>query len=507
MNRRDRNKQKKKKARQERLRQEKHLRQSQPREDDEDDWDDEDFGDPDDLHSFGPSSFEMERSLRNMERAMAERGLETDADVQQFMEEYNRDPDAYRGSGAGPADLKEAAQELAYDAMEEPDSDESLQLAREALRLDPECVDALATVAQITARSADELITRLEEAVETGARALGTAFFAEEQGRFWGIVVTRPYMRTRAALADLQRTTGRLTEAIGHFEALLELNPNDNQGNRDPLLGCYLAAGNLEGAKRLLDEYGAAGLAVFAWGEVLEQFLRGDLEEAAATLAEARQQNRHVEAFLTGARPVPRETEPFYQPGRESEAIRAADFLLPAWQRHPDALAWLKSANPPTAPIPRGRPKRSSSTEPVDEDLAAGLTQGPLDNFFLSKPARKWLDQLLAGEDSYPIVKALDPVLDVPADLVLKTSVCCEMLVAAELVAAGLGRPSHHLPPRAARWLLDLDVVFSPGVIGLAAKAVKRVGEFSELRSFWDTVGEGQDWLRGVEDLHSRLHG
>ena len=77
-------------------------------------------------------------------------------------------------------------------------------------------------------------------------------------------------MRTRAHLAELLRQTGRPAEAIGHFEALLELNPNDNQGNRDPLLGCYLAAGNLEGARRLLEDYREAGLAVFAWGRVLD---------------------------------------------------------------------------------------------------------------------------------------------------------------------------------------------------------------------------------------------
>ncbi len=138
------------------------------------------------------------------------------------------------------------------------------------------------------------------------------------------------------------RQNARLAEAIGHFEAMLELNPNDNQGNRDPLLGCYLAAGNLEGARRLLKDYGGAGLAVFAWGRVLERYLSNDPAGAAAALKEARKKNRHVEAFLTGARSLPEEREPYYQPGHESEAILAADFLLPAWRRHPDVVAWLR---------------------------------------------------------------------------------------------------------------------------------------------------------------------
>jgi tetratricopeptide (TPR) repeat protein len=268
----------------------------------------------------------MERMLQDLHRAAAERGSQSDAELQQLLKELNQARGTHRP--AGRLDPKAQAQELAYQAMEHPDHAESARLARAALRLDPECVDALATLAGLTVHSDGDLIARLEEVVATGARALGADFFAENRGRFWGILPTRPYMRTRAALADLLRQTGRLAEAIGNYEALLDLNPNDNQGNRDPLLGCYLAAGNLEGARRLLQDYAKAGWAVFAWGRVLERHLAGDLVGAASALEEARTKNRHVEAFLTAARPAPQETPAYYQPGQESEAVRAADFLL-----------------------------------------------------------------------------------------------------------------------------------------------------------------------------------
>ena len=48
-------------------------------------------------------------------------------------------------------------------------------------------------------------------------------------------------MRARLNLAGLLRAVGLEQDAITHFEALLELNPNDNQGVRDLLLGSYLA--------------------------------------------------------------------------------------------------------------------------------------------------------------------------------------------------------------------------------------------------------------------------
>ena len=40
-------------------------------------------------------------------------------------------------------------------------------------------------------------------------------------------------MVTRRGLADVLRKAGQLTEAIGHYEAMLQLSRNDNQANRD----------------------------------------------------------------------------------------------------------------------------------------------------------------------------------------------------------------------------------------------------------------------------------
>lgn len=133
--------------------------------------------------------------------------------------------------------------------------------------------------------------------------------------------------------------------------------------------------------------------------------------------------------------------------------------------------------------------------------------EGPLDNFFQGEPARKWLDALLAGTDTTPILDALEPAEYVPSELLLRVSVCCEVLVAAELVAAGIGRPSRHLPPRVLAWLVERDQLFSPGLVALAARAVRRVGDSSELRQLWDTVRLSQEWLRGVDALHGRLRG
>jgi tetratricopeptide (TPR) repeat protein len=247
--------------------------------------------------------------------------------------------------GGGPiTGDREQAQELAYDALEAPSPGKATELARRALALDPECVDALNVLALNAARSRQEQIELLEQAVAAAERNLGgPLYFAENRGHFWGLLETRPYMRARAALADVLRGEGRLKEAIGHYEALLELNPNDNQGIRDVLLGCCFRADDREGVGRLLEQYEGDGSAIFAYGHVLERFLAGDREGAARARHEAHANNPHVEAYLTGQKHLPRYLPDYYVWGEETEAIHCAVYLLEAWERQAQAVAWLKS--------------------------------------------------------------------------------------------------------------------------------------------------------------------
>jgi len=61
---------------------------------------------------------------------------------------------------------------------------------------------------------------------------------------------------------------GKTREAAEEFEAMIELNPNDNQGLRDYLLGLYLALSQLDRAASLFRQYEEDSSAVFAWGRV-----------------------------------------------------------------------------------------------------------------------------------------------------------------------------------------------------------------------------------------------
>jgi len=235
------------------------------------------------------------------------------------------------------------AQELAYDAMEAAglgDLPRAIRLAKQAVKINPACVDAQMLLSQ--GGSETERIENVAAVVALGEQALGPKFFKQNHGYFWGLLETRPYMRARAALAGLLADAGRTDEAVSHYEALLDLNPNDNQGLRYELLGLYLETGRLEPAAALFKQFTGEGSTMFTWSRVLERFLHGAADSARAALGEARKANAYVETFLTGRKRLPRETPDYYSPGKEDEAVVYMDIFARAWRQHPESIAWLK---------------------------------------------------------------------------------------------------------------------------------------------------------------------
>jgi tetratricopeptide (TPR) repeat protein len=181
----------------------------------------------------------------------------------------------------------------------------------------------------------------LQRAVAAGERSLGAKFIAENQGHFWMLLETRPYMRALANLAEALRNQGIRLDAINVYEKMLKLNPNDNQGVRDPLLGLYLETDKLNDAALLLGKYKSDASAHFAWARVLERFLAGDVKGATIALTKARKANRHVELYLTAQKALPKEPPEMYSPGSEEEAALCLSSLSGAWAEHKQATLWL----------------------------------------------------------------------------------------------------------------------------------------------------------------------
>lgn len=238
-------------------------------------------------------------------------------------------------------DTRHAAQELAFDAMEAGNEEQARKLAKRALRLDPDCVDALLIMADLDAPTPREMIEGLQKAVAAGERSLGEKFIKENTGHFWLLLDTRPYMRALEHLGGTLRSEGICLDAIKVYEKMLKLNPNDNQGVRDSLLGLYLEIDDLKNAGRLLKKYKNDASANFAWGRVLERFLAGDEHGATVALEAARESNQHMELYLTAQKPLPEDLPEMYSLGSEEEAALCMYCLGAAWLKHEEACSWV----------------------------------------------------------------------------------------------------------------------------------------------------------------------
>ena len=179
------------------------------------------------------------------------------------------------GRGAG----LDAAQELMFQAWEERSAERRVSLAHEALEVSEDCADAYVLLAEEEAGGSLKEMTRLyREGVAAGERAIGRRAFAEQAGRFWGLLETRPYMRARHGLGQCLWQGGDGDGAIAHFLDLLRLNPNDNQGVRYHLAACLLEAGRDDGLAELLSKYedGTSVASVYSSGML--EFRRGRCE-------------------------------------------------------------------------------------------------------------------------------------------------------------------------------------------------------------------------------------
>jgi tetratricopeptide (TPR) repeat protein len=285
----------------------------------------------------------MERAMAEVGRLLADREFGSIEEMNAYLERALADP----GQAAPPPRTPiERAQELMYEAWEARGG-RRVRLARQALALSPDCADAYCLLAEDTATSLQEACDLYAQALAAGERALGRERLDQAAGRFWGTLETRPYMRALAGLASCLWQEGRRREAIEHWEQMLRLNPNDNQGARYALLAGLLEEGDDAGAEALLKRYPGDAAASWAFGRALLAYRRGgDSPAAKRARTKALETNPHVPAYLTGTKPPPRTMPEYVGLGDESEAVVCAAEQIAAWRRTPGALDWLAEALP-----------------------------------------------------------------------------------------------------------------------------------------------------------------
>ena len=290
-----------------------------------------------------PDRRAMEQTLRDFQKLLASREFESADEVNAFL--ASRGGKLPKHSPSRTPHGK--AQELIDRAVEERGR-MRIKLAREALRLWPDCAEGWV----LQAEQMPDLERRrdlYQKAVEAAERALGPRPFTEDVGHFWGMLETRPYMRARNGLAGALWEAGRRDEAIAHWQELLRLNPNDNQGVRDVLAPRLLEARRDSEAEAVLAQFDEDASAMLEYARVLLEYRRTGAGPAAqATLDMAIRDNPQVPKYLTGRASMKGPLPDSYRAGSDDEARIAAAVLSLAWNATEGAIEWLgRSIRPP----------------------------------------------------------------------------------------------------------------------------------------------------------------
>ena len=242
----------------------------------------------------------------------------------------------------GKASALRDAQDIIYDAWERATSRSRIALARKAIGVSPLCADAYNLLARAAA-TATEARDLYERGLLAGELALGPRGFEECDGRFWGYLKTRPYMRARHGLAMTLLSLGEEDAAVEHFRAMLALNPNDNQGIRYLLLARLLRRDDAKAVKILLaaykDEWSVYWLytrALLAWREG-----RSSGKAAKKLVDDAFSVNKFVPAILAGISPPVISRDGYVTMGGADEATEYVRECGAAWKETPGAIDWL----------------------------------------------------------------------------------------------------------------------------------------------------------------------
>lgn len=287
-------------------------------------------------HSFDRRS--MEKQLQDIGKLLSEHEFESIEEANAFLNELLSSGQGIPSSA--PVTPLDKAQDVMYEAYE-AHGRRRIKLARKAIKISEDCTDAYVLLAEEAARSAEEALELYEEGLRAAERTLGSERMAEYEGHFWGVIETRPYMRARAGVADALWSLGRREEAIEHLQALLRLNPNDNQGLRYFLAHALLVTERYGELSRLLRKYDE-GTAYWTYTRALLAFRKkGETTEATRLLRQALASNRHVPAYLLGAKRLPRQMPDYVGFGDENEAIDYVDGNAAMWIETPGALNWL----------------------------------------------------------------------------------------------------------------------------------------------------------------------
>lgn len=288
---------------------------------------------------FDPS--DRDALMRDLQRLLGQQQFNSIEEVNAFLHREVMGKPLPRVKGTTN---RERAEDLVMAAQAERSIAKAKKLLAEALALDADCVMAHLALAEL-AEPAAETIAHCRDAMAAAERVFA-AEADDHRPPVWYHPLGRPYMNARFLLADTLWSIGDRRAAIEEAQAMLALNPGDNQGMRYVLMEWLMRAGSLAEIDALLAAYADEASAVWRFSAALHRFrTHGSDATSNKLLRAAMASNKHVVPMLLGRTELPTEQPMTVGYGDESEAVSYVLAALPSWFEC-GAISWLEEHAP-----------------------------------------------------------------------------------------------------------------------------------------------------------------
>ncbi|MFC1999975.1 tetratricopeptide repeat protein [Chloroflexota bacterium] len=210
----------------------------------------------------------------------------------------------------------------------------------------PDHIDAIHHLAMVLSDSgrSQEARSLWEQAVRIGRKAFPPEFDPQEDRLEWGWLDNRPFLRALHGLGFACLWAGDMEEALKIFQELLQLNPNDNQGNRTIAGKILVQFGRLDEALDLYNRFPEDIMPETLYGRALVLFRLGRKREANRALRQAIEDVPLVARELLKARHrLPKSAiAGFIVAGGADQAYYYWQEWGRQWKGTPGALEWLR---------------------------------------------------------------------------------------------------------------------------------------------------------------------
>ena len=178
--------------------------------------------------------------------------------------------------------------------------------------------------------------------MRAAAKSLDPNVFLDNEGAFWSMTETRPYIQASAGFADKMVASDCLDEAATQYSKILRLDREDHLGIRAKIVPLLARLGRDDAAADILANFPEDDTPASLYNRALMTYRRnGDTGDARDGLVAAIHNNTHVTEMLLGRKELPEDPPPSSTMSGEEEAALYVAYAEDAWESTPGALSWL----------------------------------------------------------------------------------------------------------------------------------------------------------------------